>query len=105
MWLGLVWGFHRAGVRSRAVSCVGGRLLWSCLLAELRSFVRRFSCMLSECMRGVCSFSGSGGGPSVAIGQKCWARSRYALSIVMMWSAALSILVGVILVECVSLVR
>ncbi len=79
------------------VGYVGGGLLWICLLAELRSFVRRFSCLLSECVRGVCSLSDSGGGPDCAIGQVFWARSWY--------SAALSILLGVILGECVRLVR
>ncbi len=81
------------------VGYVGGGLLWSCLLAELRSFVRRFSCLLYECVRGVCSLSDSGGGPDCAIGQVFWASSWYALSMVMMYSAALSILLGVILGE------
>ncbi len=80
-------------------------LLWICRLAVLRSFVSLLSCLLSEFVRALCSFSGSGGGQGVAIGQIFRARSWYALSIVMMWSAALSILVGVVSGECVSLVR
>ncbi len=80
------------------VGCVVGALLWISRLAVLRSFVSLLSCLLTEFVRGVCSFSGSCVGPCVAIGQIFWARSWYALSIVMMRFAALSILVGVILV-------
>ena len=49
--------------------CVVGSLLVLRRLASLRSFVRRLSCMLSELVRGVCSFSGFDGGPVCAIGQ------------------------------------
>ena len=37
-----------------------GVLLWISRLAVLRSFVSLLSCLLSEFVRGVCSFSGSG---------------------------------------------
>ncbi len=91
------------GVGRFCVRGVCGR--WAFLLAELRSFVRRLSCQLSECVRGVCSLSDSGGGPDCTIGQVFWASSWYALSMVMMYSVVLSILLSVILGECVSLVR
>ncbi len=82
---------------------VGGRLCDGCVvgslsvlrrLASLRSFVRRLSCVLYELVRGVCIFSGSGCGSCCATGQFFCACSGYAFSMVMMWSAALSILVG-----------
>ncbi len=64
-------------------------------LASLRSFVRRLSCLLSEWMSGVCIFSGSGVELVCAIGQIFGASSWYVFSMLMMWSAALSILWGV----------
>ena len=51
------------------MGCLVGVLLWIRRLAVLRSFVSLLSRLLSEFVRGVCSFSGSGGGQSVAIGQ------------------------------------
>ncbi len=48
--------------------CVVGSFLLFRRLASLRSFVRRLSCLLSELVRGVCSFSGFGGGPVCVIG-------------------------------------
>ncbi len=74
------------------VGCVVGVLLWLSRLAVLRSFVSLLNFLLSEFVRGVCSFSGSGGVPSIAIGQFFGTSSWYAFSIVIMWSAALSIL-------------
>ena len=85
------------------VSCVvlgSGWVCGGCVLvlvlvtrrfAALRSFVRRFSCLLSELVRGVCIFSCSGGGLVCAIGQVFCASSWYVFSMVMIWSAALSI--------------
>ena len=66
-------------------------LLVTSRFASLRSFVRRFSCLLSELVRGVCIFSCSGGGLVCAIGQVFCASSWYVFSMVMMRSAALSI--------------
>ena len=83
--------------------CVDGSFLVLRRLASLRSFVRRLSCLLSELVRGVCIFLGSGGGSVCAIGQVFCANSWYAFSMVMMWSAALSIVVVVIVGESVSL--
>ncbi len=74
-------------------------------VSVVADFVRRLSCMLSELVRGVCIFSGSGGGLVCAIGQFFCASSWYVFSMVMMWSAALSILVGVSVGESVSLAR
>ncbi len=56
-------------------------------------------------MRGACIFSDFGGGLVCAIGQFFLSSSWYAFSMVMMWSAALSILVGVIVEGSVSLAR
>ncbi len=74
-------------------------------LASLRRFVRRLSCLLSECVRGVYNFSGSGAGLVCAIGQLFCASSWYVFSMLMIWSAALSILGGVIVWVFVSLAR
>ncbi len=68
-------------------------LLATSRFASLQSFVRRFSCLLSELVRGVFIFCGSGGGLVCAIGQVFCASSWYVFSMVMIWSAALSILV------------
>ncbi len=51
---------------------------------------------------GVCIFSGSVGGLVCAIGQVLCASSWYVFSMVMMWSAALSILFVVIVWVSVS---
>ncbi len=51
------------------VGCVVCAFLWMSRVAVLRSFASLLSCLLSEFVRGVCSFLGSGGGPRVAIGQ------------------------------------
>ncbi len=74
-------------------------------IASLRSFARHLSCLLSELERGVCILSGSGVGLVCAIGQFFCASSWYVSSMVMMWSAALSILIGVTVGEAVSLAR
>ncbi len=83
--------------------CVGGSFLVLRRLASLRSFARRLSCLLSEFVRGVCILLGSGGGPVCAIGQVFCDNPWYAFSMVMMWSAVLSIVVVVIVGESVSL--
>ncbi len=74
-------------------------------LASLCIFVRRLSCMLSEWVRGVCIFSGSGVGLVCAIGQCCYASSWYVFIMLMIRSAALSILWDVIVWVLVSLAR
>ena len=74
-------------------------------LAVLRSFVSLLSCLLSEFVRGVFSLSDSGGVSSVAIGHIFWASSGYVFSMIMMWSAALSIFAGETVWEAVSLAR
>ena len=51
------------------VCCVVGFVLELRRLASLCIFVRLLSCMLSEWVRGVCIFSGSGVGLVCAIGQ------------------------------------
>ena len=64
-----VWVFSSCWSGSGWFLCVGsvvGVLLWISLLAALRSFVSLLSCLLYEFVRGVCSFSGSDGGPGVA---------------------------------------
>ncbi len=107
IWVG-VWVVSFLGPTSGGRLCVGYvfvSLLLLRRLASLRSFVRRLSCLLSELVSGVCIFSCSGCGPGCAIGQFVCARSWYAFSMVMMWSAAVSILVVVILGEFVSLAR
>ena len=87
--------------------CVGGVgflcfvMVCRCRLAEFRSFVRRLSCLLSALVRGVCIFLGSVWVYGCAIGQMVWASSWYAFSIVTTRFAALSMLVGVVLVEVV----
>ncbi len=60
--------------------------------------------IVEVCKRGL-QFVGFGWGLGYAIGQVFLASSWYALSIVILWSLALSILVGVILEEFVSFVR
>ena len=94
-----------ARVGGCVVSCEGLSSGWLCVccvlvlvlvtrrFASFRSFVRRFSCLLSEFVKGVCIFSCSGGGMVCAIGQVFCASSWYVFSMVMIWSAALSILV------------
>ena len=74
-------------------------------LASLRSLVSLLSCLLSECVRGVCSFSGSGVGFVCATGQFFCASSFYAVSVLMMRPAALSISDCVTVWESVSLAR
>ena len=70
-------------------------------LAELRSFVRRLSYPLSALVRGVCILMGSVWVYGCAIGHMVWASSWYAFSIVMTRFTALSMCVGVVLVEVV----
>ena len=70
-WVG-VWDVLCCWTESGEFLCAGCLVctfLWMIRLAVLRSFVSLLSCLLSEFVRGVCSFSGSGGGPGVAIGQ------------------------------------
>ena len=87
------------------VCCVIGSVLVLRRLASLRSLVSLFSCLLSECVRGVCSFSGTGFGFVCAIGQFFCASSWYAVSVLMMRSAALSMSGCVAVWESVSLAR
>ena len=75
------------------------------LFASFRSLVIRLSCLLSEWVRGVCIFSSVGGVLVCVIGHVFCASSWYALSMVIIWSAALSIWDVVILVVSVSLAR
>ena len=75
--------------------------LCSFRLAQLRSFVRRLSCLLSASERGVCILLGSVWVCGCAIGQRVWASSWYAFSIVTTFLAALLTLVGVVVVEVV----
>ena len=85
--------------------CVVDFLLGLRRLASLRSFVRRLSCLLSEWVRGVCILSGVGGVLVCAIGHVFCASSWYEFSMVIIWSAALSIWDVVILAVSVSLAR
>ena len=105
-----VVGWGVSFVRSLAegwvcVVCVVVLSLVIWLLASFLSFVRRFSCLLSEWVRGVCIFSGVGGVLVCSIGHVFCASSWYAFSMVIMWSAALSIWDVVILVLSMSLAR
>ena len=77
--------------------CCG--VLYNYRLAELRSFVRRLSCLLPALVRGVCILLGSVGVYGCAIGQMVWASSWYAFSIDITRFVALSMWVGVVLVE------
>ena len=93
-----------ARVGGCVVSCEGLGLGWLCVccvlvlvlvtrrFASFLSLVRRFNCLLSEFVKGVCIFSCSGGGMVCSIGQVFCASSWYMFSMVMIWSAALSIL-------------
>jgi len=92
-------GLGSEGVGDVGRLCCG--VLCNFRLAELRSFVRRLSCLLSALVRGVCIFLGSVGVYGCAIGQMVWASSWYGFSIVMTRFAALSMWVGVVLVEVV----
>jgi hypothetical protein len=85
--------------------CVVGSFLVVRRTVSLRSFVRRLSWRLSEFVRGVCIFSVSCGLTVCAIGQFVCASSWYAVSMLMMVSAALSMLAGVIWWELVSFAR
>ena len=75
------------------------------LLASFRSFVIRLSCLLSEWVRGVCSFSSVGGVLVCVIGHVFCASSWYAFSMVIICSAALSIWDVVIVEVSVRLAR
>ena len=102
------WGFsvlRFASVGWVCVGCVVVLFLVMWFLASFRSFVRRLSCLLSEWVRGVCIFSGGGGVLVCAIGHVFCASSWYAFSMVIIWSAALSIWDVVILVVSVSLAK
>ncbi len=104
----VVWGlsFLRSlSVGWVYVDCVFVVFLVMQFLALFRSFVRRWSCLLSEWVRGVCIFSGVGGVLGCAIGHVFCASSWYALSMVIIWSAALSICDVVIFAVSVSLAR
>ena len=85
--------------------CVVGSFLLLRRVASFLSFVRRLSCLLSELVRGVCSLLGVVVGPVGAIGQVFCASSWYVFSMVMRWSAALSILFVVIVGVSVSWAR
>jgi len=87
------------------VGCLYCGVVCSCRFAELRSFVRRLSCLLSALVRGVCILLGSVWVYGCAIGQNVWASSWYVLNIVLTCFAALSTWVGVGLVEVVISVR
>ena len=80
-------------------------VICSCRLAEVRSFVRRSSCLLSALVRGVCSLLSSVWVFGCAIGQMVSASSCYAFNIVMTSFAALSMWASVVLVEGVISVR
>ena len=102
------WGcsvFRSVSVGCVCVGCVVVLFLVMRLLASFLSFVRRLSCQLSEWVRGVCIFSGVGGVLVCAIGHVFCASSWYAFSMVIIWSAALSIWDVVILAVSVSLAR
>ena len=99
--MGLLLG---RGPRSLGVGDVGRfcfGVLCSFQLAELRSFVRRFRCLLSPLERGVCILLGSVWMCGCAIGHMVWTSPWYAFSIVTTLLAALSMWVGVVLVEVV----
>ncbi len=87
------------------VGCVVVLFLLMLLFASFRSFVRRLNCLLSEWVRSVCIFSVVGCVLVCAIGHVFCVSSWYALSMVIIWSAALSIWDVVILVVSVSLAR
>ena len=105
-WVG-VWVFSilRPGSGWLCDGCVFVSLLVTRRLASLQSFVRRLSCLLSEWVSGVCIFSGCCVELVCAIGQVFCASSWYVFSMLMMWSAALSILWGVTVWVFVSLAR
>ena len=118
--------WHRVGMSSMfgvsgswrmVVACVVGRgfsvlssvpVGWVCtccvvvlflamrLLASFRSFVRRLSCLLSAWVRDVCIFSVVGGVLVGVIGHVFCASSWYAFSMLIIFSAALSIWVVVV---------
>ena len=87
--------------RVEGVGCFCFGVVCRFRLAELRSFVRRLSCLLSALEMGVCILRSSVGVCDCAISQGFWASSWYAFSIVMTFSAALSMRVGVVTVEVV----
>ena len=102
------WGFSFVRFLAEGCVCVGCvvvlfLVIW--LLASFRSFVRRLSCLLSEWVRGVYIFSGVWGVLGCAIGHVFCASSWYALSMVIILSAALSIWDVMILAVSVSLAR
>ena len=102
------WGFsvfRSVSVGCVCVGCVVVLFLVMRLLVSFLSFVRRFSCLLSEWVRSECIFSGVGGVLVCAIGHVFCASSWYAFSMVIVRSAALSIWGVVILVVSVRLAR
>ena len=102
------WGFsflRSVSVGWVCIGCVVVLFFVMLLLASFRSFVRRLSCLLSEWVRGVCILSGVGGVLGWAIGQVFCASSWYALSMLIIRSAALSIWDVVMVSVCVSLAR
>ena len=102
-WVMIFWGPESCGC-GFGWSMVCSLLVLS-RVAALRSFVRRLICLLSELERGVCSFSGSGVGLVCEVGQFFCASSWYVFSMVMMWSAAWSILFVVVVRVSVSVAR
>ena len=100
--LAFVWSLAEGWV---CVVCVVVLSLVIWLLASFRSFVRRLSCLLSEWVRGVCIFSVVGGVLVGVIGHVFCASSWYAFSMLIIFSAALSIWGVVILEVSASLAR
>jgi hypothetical protein len=102
------WGFSvlpSVPVGWVCTCCVVDLFLAMLLLASFRSFVRRLSCLLSAWVRGVCIFSVVGGVLVGVIGHDFCASSWYAFSMLIIFSAALSIWDVVILEVSVSLAR
>ena len=99
--VGLVFGcgLGSEGVGNVWCCCCG--VLCRCRLADLRSFVRRLSCLLSALESGVLILLGSVWVYGWAIGQMVWASSWYAFNILTNRFAALSMRAGVALFDVV----
>ena len=85
----------------RSVFCWG--LACCCRWAEFLSLVRRCICLVAAFAIGVRSFLGSLGGVCLAIGHIVCAYLWYVSIILMTYLAALSMCVGVVSFEVVSL--
>ena len=99
--VGLVFGYGLGSEGVGDVGCCCCGVLYRCRLAELRSFVRRLSCLLSALESGVLLLLGSVWVYGCAINQMVWASSWYAFNILTTHFAALSMRAVVALFEVV----